>query len=363
MPTHQAAAIWSAATSLAKEYQGLHPELTLDQARLDAFVDLALANVTVTTHVTLGIPMVTSAYARTGEAPTDLLDEPAGIDGTDPSYHCDTEHDPDRDPPEDPWTTEGAEGAEGGEGAEGADSEGADQRRCDVQPPARDFGAETGCRGHSRAVDEDNTTCPPGERDRGYRGPGAAPLRVPAWAAHPDGPPLACIGERERAWWLSGVHLPGLGYVPPDIVQALTAQLGTRISVALLDAHRGTLLSHATDAYRPTKAISALVATRDGQCRFFGCTRPATGCDLDHAIAHHRHGPTSGQNLATLCRRHHRAKQRREWTYLLDPDSGVAWWINSRTGSMRTTLPAVPAGSTPESTTYRPSDRSDASLS
>jgi len=99
MPTHQAAAIWSAATALAKDYQALDETLTLDQARLDAFVDLALANVTVTTNVTLGIPVVTSAYARTGQAPTDLLDDPPVHDGADPSYHCDLRTRPHRQRP------------------------------------------------------------------------------------------------------------------------------------------------------------------------------------------------------------------------------------------------------------------------
>jgi len=164
----------------------------------------------------------------------------------------------------------------------------------------------------------------PAEPDTGYRGPGVAPRRVPSWAAHPHGSPPACTGEAERAWWLAGVHLPGIGYVPPDIVHTLTTQLGTIISVALLDAHRGSLLSHTTNAYPPPTAIRELVRARDAQCRFFGCTRPATGCDLDHAVPHHRHGSTSGENLAPLCRRHHRAKQRREWSSLLDPDTGAA---------------------------------------
>src|SRR5690606_31954495 len=61
----------------AKDYTREDPALTLDQARLDAFVDLALANVTVKTTVTLGVPVVTSAYARTGDAPVGLRDPEA----------------------------------------------------------------------------------------------------------------------------------------------------------------------------------------------------------------------------------------------------------------------------------------------
>src|SRR5690606_15698741 len=77
MPSDKAAAIWAAATALAKDYVREDPSLTLDQARRDAFVDLALANVTVKTTLTLGVPVATSAYARTGEAPVDLRDPEA----------------------------------------------------------------------------------------------------------------------------------------------------------------------------------------------------------------------------------------------------------------------------------------------
>src|SRR5690606_11414897 len=51
-----------------------------------------------------------------------------------------------------------------------------------------------------------------------------------------------------------------------------------------------------------------------------------------------------GENLSGLCRQHHRAKQQRQWSYVLDPDTAVAWWANSITGAWRTTLPAVSIG-------------------
>lgn len=297
MPTHQAAAIWSAASTLAKDYRRERPELSLDQARLDAFVDLALANVTISTSVTLGVPVVTSAYARTGEAPIDLRD-------------------PEAPPP-------------GSHDDEAAGYEPADQ------PSAEDS-------------------------------VGTLPLKVPDWAAHPDStgpaftPPPGCTAS-ERAWWMSGVHLPGIGYVPPDVLQSLITTFGTTISTALLDSATGTLLSFVHRGYRPPRAMAELVRARDGRCRFFGCTLPVTRCDLDHAIPwqdtddHPEERPsgpdhpgdvgiTSAQNLAGLCRRHHRAKQHRQWTYLLDPDTGTAWWTNTLTGAWRTTLPALSTG-------------------
>lgn len=269
MPSHQAAAIWNAASVLAREHVRDNPELTMDQARLDAFVDLALSNVDVRTSVTLGIPVVTSAYARTGEAPVELRD-------------------PEAPPPGEPSETE------------------------------REWAA-----------------------------------RVPDWAAHPVSAagyvPPGCSAE-ERAWWLSGVHLSGVGYIPPDVIESLITTFGTTISTALIDSERGTLLSYIHEGYRPPRAMADLVRARDGRCRFFGCTMRAARCDLDHAEPYDHTAPgggagqTCGENLAGLCRRHHRAKQRREWSYLLDPDTGATWWVNSRTGSRRTTLPDIAIG-------------------
>ena len=311
MPSEKAAALWSAAPTLARDYLRDDPALTMDQARLDAFVDLALANVTVRTSVTLGLPVVTSAYARTGEAPV----EP---------------RDPQAPPPGDPeasWSSHA-------EASQPEDS-------VDTGSGAADGGRRSGGDPHEGQVSQD--------------GSWAAPWRVPEWAAHPASssgdlrPPPWC-GADERRWWASGVHLPGFGYVPPDVVQSLITSFGTTMSTALLDSERGTVLAYVHRAYRPPTALAELVRLRDGRCRFYGCTMPAVRCDLDHAVAWEPEsesaggGQTSGDNLAALCRRHHRAKQQRQWTFFLDPDTSAAWWTNTVTGAWRTTVTAVATG-------------------
>ena len=72
--------------------------------------------------------------------------------------------------------------------------------------------------------------------------------------------------------------------------------------------------------------LAEQVQLRDQWCVFPWCTRPARGCDTDHVIAHADGGPTSEDNLAPLCRRHHRLKTHaRGWTYtVLDP--GTYLW-------------------------------------
>jgi hypothetical protein len=89
-------------------------------------------------------------------------------------------------------------------------------------------------------------------------------------------------------------------------------------------------------SYRPPAALAALVRARDGRCRFPGCPVAARFCDLDH-VRPWPAGPTAASNLASLCRRHHRVKQRPGWRLELDTDA-VATWTDP-TGRTRTTAP------------------------
>ena len=92
----------------------------------------------------------------------------------------------------------------------------------------------------------------------------------------------------------------------------------------------------ATNAYQPGAQLTALVRARDGRCRFPGCCVAARFCDLDH-VRPWPTGPTTATNLLTLCRRHHRIKQRPGWQLHLAPD-GTATWTDP-TGRARTTAP------------------------
>jgi hypothetical protein len=255
IPSHKAAAIWEAASALGRDYQALDGELTADQARADAFVDLVLAEVDVHASVTLGIPVVTGRLSAVGEAP----------DG------------PDHDAP--------------------------------------------------------------GAHD----GPGTAPDVIPDWMLDPRHGAESCApihgtGPLAGAF-TTGVTLPKVGHIPADVLAALLERLDLSVSTALIDACDGTVLQTVTDAYTPPRSMRDFVVVRDGQCRMYGCTRPAARCDLDHAVPYHRGGVTSPANLAALCRHHHRAKQARQWIYHLDPETSVATWVNTRTGTIRATHP------------------------
>ena len=52
------------------------------------------------------------------------------------------------------------------------------------------------------------------------------------------------------------------------------------------------------------------------------CTRSARKTDADHVIPYAEGGTTSSDNIAPLCRRHHRLKTHTAWTYtMLEPGS------------------------------------------
>lgn len=130
---------------------------------------------------------------------------------------------------------------------------------------------------------------------------------------HPGGPTLV-----ERAWLEQDVAgTRTIRSDPRGRVKVLTCDLRTGAPI-----DPGGDLS--TDAYRPGRALAALVRSRDGHCRFPGCQVAARFCDLDH-VRPWPIGPTEADNLMGRCRRHHRIKQHSGWGVVLDADGTVTW--------------------------------------
>jgi hypothetical protein len=88
--------------------------------------------------------------------------------------------------------------------------------------------------------------------------------------------------------------------------------------------------------YEIPARIREQIQLRDRTCVFPGCTRPARGCDVDHIVEYDHDaeaegrpqpGPTQTDNLACLCRFHHRLKTHSAWTYrMVEP--GVFEWTS-----------------------------------
>ena len=75
-----------------------------------------------------------------------------------------------------------------------------------------------------------------------------------------------------------------------------------------------------------TEGAAPVPDSRDGTCRFPGCTRPATACEPDHTIEWQDGGTTDAGNLAMLCRRHHALKSIGAWTYKHSSPTGDLTW-------------------------------------
>ncbi len=98
--------------------------------------------------------------------------------------------------------------------------------------------------------------------------------------------------------------------------------------VPVLNTARGD----AVDVHDPPRWMREQVILRDQHCVFPGCTRDARTCDLDHTTPyqpddppHSVAGQTHPDNLACLCRRHHRAKTHGPWRYTRTPDGRYVW--------------------------------------
>jgi hypothetical protein len=87
----------------------------------------------------------------------------------------------------------------------------------------------------------------------------------------------------------------------------------------------------AVDAHDPPEWMRELVIQRDRHCVFPHCGHDARGCDLDHIDPYRppdRGGPpgqTRPENLAPLCRRHHRVKTFTRWHYRRLPSGSYVW--------------------------------------
>jgi hypothetical protein len=118
----------------------------------------------------------------------------------------------------------------------------------------------------------------------------------------------------------------------------------------------GVVVKHVIDlnetitctGYQPSPRLTEQVRLRDRTCVFPHCHRPARACDLDHIVAHAERGSTSSDNLACLCRLHHRLKTHGGWTYQMTRPGVFLWqsprghtWRRDRTGTTDLTPPTI----------------------
>jgi hypothetical protein len=118
-----------------------------------------------------------------------------------------------------------------------------------------------------------------------------------------------------------------------DQVQSWCADSRTEVTVKPVIDLNAQLTAQ---GYEIPARLREQIQLRDRTCVFPGCTRPARGCDVDHIVEYDHDaeaegrpqpGPTQTDNLACLCRFHHRLKTHSAWTYrMVEP--GVFEWTS-----------------------------------
>ena len=118
------------------------------------------------------------------------------------------------------------------------------------------------------------------------------------------------------------------GYGPIDIETArLLAAEAPSLTRLLTHPETGAVLSVGRDRYTIPADLRRWLRTRDGTCRFPGCGRSAWRSDIDHTNDWQYGGETSYDNLAHLCRSHHRLKHLTEWR-VENLDEGMLRWTS-----------------------------------
>ena len=126
----------------------------------------------------------------------------------------------------------------------------------------------------------------------------------------------------------------------PDLTPSPVRPLGdpdsADLSTAMSDATARTLccdpairtvvldsLGNPVDLGRRTRLVPPglrrALEVRDGGCVFPACDAPASWCDSHHVVHWADGGPTSAENLASLCRHHHGVTHRTGWSMATDP--------------------------------------------
>jgi hypothetical protein len=127
------------------------------------------------------------------------------------------------------------------------------------------------------------------------------------------------LGLNEHPGELAGVG-PIVADMARQVAQAHRAHAVWRFHLT----HDGRVVHEGRLHRRPTAEQAAYVRARDKHCQAPGCRRPAHQCEIDHTIRWEDGGTTAEWNLATVCKRHHRAKDNGGFR-LHRTDAGLLW--------------------------------------
>ena len=169
-------------------------------------------------------------------------------------------------------------------------------------------------------------------------------------------PALALLAETDAERDAAGLEpavVEGVGPIPIERARDLCGDADGWMRI-LTHPETGAVLSVGRDLYRTPPALRRLVTWRAGRCMGPGCGMAASRCELDHTVAWEDGGTTSLDNLAPICRGHHRVKHHGGWQVRQLPDSGGALEWTSPAGRRYVVEPERPVP------VFRPSTHDDA---
>lgn len=134
-------------------------------------------------------------------------------------------------------------------------------------------------------------------------------------------------------------ELDGYGPIDAETARELAAHARSWQHI-LTHPETGAYLSYGRACYRVPADLAGYLRVRDGVCRFPGCSRRAAGCDLDHTRDWAAGGATRHDNLAAVCRKHHRLKHHTGWRMSQMPGGDIRW--TSPAGREHATSPDQP---------------------
>ena len=132
-------------------------------------------------------------------------------------------------------------------------------------------------------------------------------------------PVMTLLGHSEEPATLAG-------YGPIDSVTArrLTAEAPSLRRI-LTHPETGAVLSVGRERYVVPTELRRWLRLRDETCRFPGCGVSARHSDLDHTVDWATDGPSSHDNLAHLCPKHHKLKHDTPWSVSHLGQGDLAW--------------------------------------
>ncbi|GAA1470566.1 HNH endonuclease signature motif containing protein [Microbacterium thalassium] len=170
----------------------------------------------------------------------------------------------------------------------------------------------------------------PAAATSGAAGASLAGTAEPAGASGPAGAPAATVAVTVPALTLLGEDdgpaiLDGYGPIDIDTARRLAGTASSWVRI-LTDPVTGTVLDVDRRTYRVPADLKRWLGVKHPLCVFPGCPRAAADCDVDHVLDWQYGGPTADDNLAPLCRPHHRLKHESQWH--LERDGRTLAWTS-----------------------------------